>query len=90
VKHELLLLLDFKLLDEFKGSSLVIAHVLIPCLRELLKLEFLSTLDIDEFFFLSQTHVLLLTLLLGTGKLFESKLHHLGTSVVTVSLGIDS
>jgi hypothetical protein len=38
VQDELLFLLDLKLLDKLKRCALIVAHILVPCIRELLKL----------------------------------------------------
>ena len=90
MQYKLLLLFDFKLLNELKGRSLVVAHVLVPSVRELFELELLSTFDIHELLLLRQSHVLLLALLLGPRKLLKPQLHHLGSSVVAGSFCIDS
>ena len=90
MEDQLLLLLDLELLDQLEGSRLVVAHVLVPSVRELFELELLSTFDIHELLLLRQSHVLLLALLLGPRKLLKPQLHHLGSSVVAGSFCIDS
>lgn len=90
MKDKFLLLFDLELLDKFKSCSFIVSHILIPSLRKFLKLQFLGTLNIDQFFLLSKAHVLLLTLLFGTRKLLKTELHHLGSSVVSTNFSIDS
>ena len=90
MEHKLLLLLDLELLDQFESRRLVVAHVLVPRVRELLKLQFLGALNVHELLFLRQSHVLFLALLFSPGKLFKPHFHHFSACVVTRGLGIDT
>ena len=90
VQHELLLLLDLELLDELESRRLVVAHVLVPRVRELFKLQLLSALNVHELLLLRQSHVLFLALLLSPRELFKPQFHHFGACVVAGGLGIDT
>lgn len=90
MQDQLLLLFHLELLNQLKSRSLIVSHILVPCLRKFLKLELLSTFDIHKFFFLGETHVLFLALLLGARKLLKSQLHHFGPSIVPRCLCIDA
>ncbi len=90
MKNKLLFLFDLKLLDQFKSRSFIVSHILVPSLRKFLKLQFLGTLNIDQFLFLGKAHILLLSLLFGSRKLFKTELHHLGPCVISPYFSIDS
>ena len=90
MEDQLLLLLDLELLDQLEGSRLVVAHVLVPRLRELLELQLLGRLNIHKLLLLGQPHILFLALLLSPAELLEAQLHHLGSRVVTASLCVDA
>ena len=54
-------MLFFKFFQREVCSSLVVTHVVVPCLRELKELGFLSSFDILEFLLLSSSDVVFLT-----------------------------
>ena len=89
MKDELLLLLNLELFDQLEGSRLVFSHVLVPGLGKFFKLELLSGFNVHQLFFLGQSHVLLLALLLSARELFKSELHHLCPSIISRGLSID-
>lgn len=72
MQGQLLLLLHLQLLDQFEGCGLIVAHVLVPSLRELLKLHLLSSFNVDELFFLGKPHVLFLALLFCPREFLEA------------------
>lgn len=90
IKDKFLFLLNFELFNQLKCCSFIVSHILVPGVRKLLKLKFLRALYINEFLFLSQAHVLFLSLLLSTGKFLESQFHHLSPCIVSRSFRIDS
>ena len=90
IEDKLLFLLHFELLNQLKCRSFIVSHILVPGVRKLLKLKFLCTFDINEFFFLSKAHVLFLSLLLSSGKFLESHFHHFGSCIISGSLCIDT
>ena len=90
VEDELLFLLHFELLDQLKCGSFIVSHILVPGVRKLLKLKFLCAFDINEFFFLSQAHVLFLALLLSSGKFLESQFHHLSPCIISAGFRVNS
>lgn len=90
VQSQLLFLLNLELLNQLKCSGLIVTHVLIPGFRELSELQLLSTFNVNKLLFLSQAHVLLLTLLFGTREFLESHFHHFSPSVVSAGLSIDT
>ena len=83
-------MLFFKLLQREVCSSLVVTHVVVPCLRELKELGFLSCFDILEFLFLSRTDVVFLTDSLFSQKLVELATGLLGFLIVAFDLALST
>lgn len=79
----LVLLFHPKLFNKFKGCSFVVRHVFVPGIWKLLELKFLCVFYVEQFFLLCDSHVLLLTLLLSSGKLVKLVFHLSSASVVT-------
>ena len=90
VEEQLLLLLVLELLNQFKCSSFVISHILVPSLREFLKLKLLCIFDIEKLLLLGEPHVLILTLLFSFTEFFKLKLHHFSSTVISTGLSINS
>lgn len=86
MKNELLFLLHLQLLDQLKRCALIVAHVLVPGIAELLELELLCAFNVYELLFLSQAHVLLLSLLLRSTELLKAHFHEFGLAIVAVGL----
>ena len=85
-----LLLLVPQLFDQFKGSRFVVCHIPVPFFTELSELHSLSVFNVEEFFFLRDPHVLLLSLLLGLAEFIKFSFHVHSSRVVIVLAGDDS
>ena len=79
-------MLFFKFLQREVCSSLVVTHVVVPCLRELQELSFLSCFDILQFLLLGSPDIVFLTNGLLAQKLVELAASLLGFLVVTFDL----
>ena len=78
----LMLLFHPKLFNKFKGCSFVVGHVFVPGIWKLLELKFLGVFYIEQFFLLSYSHVLLLTLLFSSRELVKLVFHLSSACVV--------
>jgi len=79
-----------KLLQRQVGSCFVIAHVVIPCLREFQELSFLGSLNVLQLLLLGSANVVLLSLGFLSQELFELGARLPCLSVITLLFALAS